>query len=49
MFCKGTGMEESAKSKAHLTSAAALVEGGIQYTCDDDGGGGIQWLKYLGV
>lgn len=29
------GMEESNKSEAHLTSAAAFVEGGIQEACDD--------------
>ncbi|KAL6218828.1 hypothetical protein ACLB2K_012036 [Fragaria x ananassa] len=28
-------MEESGKSEAHLTSAAAFVEGGIQEACDD--------------
>ena len=28
------GMEET-KSEAHLTSAAAFVEGGIQDACDD--------------
>ncbi|CAI0543912.1 unnamed protein product [Linum tenue] len=29
------GMEESKKPEAHLTSAAAFVEGGIQDACDD--------------
>ncbi|BBH05367.1 RING-H2 group F2A [Prunus dulcis] len=29
------GMEETNKSEAHLTSAAAFVEGGIQEACDD--------------
>ncbi|XP_062082500.1 E3 ubiquitin-protein ligase RHF2A isoform X2 [Humulus lupulus] len=29
------GMEENVKSEAHLTSAAAFVEGGIQEACDD--------------
>ncbi|CAI0447589.1 unnamed protein product [Linum tenue] len=29
------GMEESKKAEAHLTSAAAFVEGGIQDACDD--------------
>lgn len=29
------GMEENNKSEAHLTSAAAFVEGGIQEACDD--------------
>ncbi|XP_050371054.1 E3 ubiquitin-protein ligase RHF2A isoform X1 [Argentina anserina] len=29
------GMEESGKSEANLTSAAAFVEGGIQEACDD--------------
>lgn len=28
-------MEENKKSEAHLTSAAAFVEGGIQDACDD--------------
>lgn len=28
-------MEETNKSEAHLTSAAAFVEGGIQEACDD--------------
>ncbi|CAI0541687.1 unnamed protein product [Linum tenue] len=28
-------MEESKKPEAHLTSAAAFVEGGIQDACDD--------------
>ncbi|MED6183991.1 E3 ubiquitin-protein ligase rhf2a [Stylosanthes scabra] len=29
------GIEDSGKSEAHLTSAAAFVEGGIQDACDD--------------
>ena len=29
------GIEDSSKSEAHLTSAAAFVEGGIQDACDD--------------
>ncbi|KAM6576593.1 hypothetical protein CsatB_028430 [Cannabis sativa] len=29
------GMEENVKSEAHLTSAAAFVEGGVQEACDD--------------
>ncbi|CAK7332073.1 unnamed protein product [Dovyalis caffra] len=29
------GMEETKKAEAHLTSAAAFVEGGIQEACDD--------------
>ncbi|KAF2319171.1 hypothetical protein GH714_013725 [Hevea brasiliensis] len=29
------GVEETVKSEAHLTSAAAFVEGGIQEACDD--------------
>lgn len=29
------GTEETNKSEAHLTSAAAFVEGGIQDACDD--------------
>lgn len=28
-------MDESSHSEAHLTSAAAFVEGGIQEACDD--------------
>ncbi|XP_015873162.1 E3 ubiquitin-protein ligase RHF2A [Ziziphus jujuba] len=32
---EGPGIEESKKSEAHLTSAAAFVEGGIQEACDD--------------
>lgn len=29
------GMEDTKNSEAHLTSAAAFVEGGIQEACDD--------------
>ncbi|KAK7261138.1 hypothetical protein RIF29_27442 [Crotalaria pallida] len=32
---EGPGMEENTKAEAHLTSAAAFVEGGIQDACDD--------------
>ncbi|KAI4322501.1 hypothetical protein L6164_022190 [Bauhinia variegata] len=32
---EGPGAEEHKKSDAHLTSAAAFVEGGIQEACDD--------------
>ncbi|XP_028785632.1 E3 ubiquitin-protein ligase RHF2A [Neltuma alba] len=32
---EGPGLEENKKSEAHLTSAAAFVEGGIQDACDD--------------